>query len=215
MARSFNGTSDYLTSEDSTDLPSVVPLTLAAWFRSTSTTVTQNIISLDTVDNTGGFRLLASGNTAGDPITANHRSGSVAANANTTTGYTANTWYHACGVFTGNASRTAYINGGSSATNTTSKSAITIDRVDMGANYNGSAYASQLMSGRIAEAAVWNVALSAAEVSALASGVSPRLIRPSALRFYAPLVGDPIDLRRGIAITNSGTTLADHTRRIG
>jgi len=215
MARLFNGTSDYLASEDSTDLPSTVPLTLAAWFRSTSITVTQNIISLDTVDNTGGFRLLASGNTAGDPVTANHRSSSTPANANTSTGYTANTWYHACGVFTGNANRTAYINGGSPGNNTTSKSAITIDRVDMGMNYNGSTYSSQPLSGRIAEAAVWNVALNVDEIAALASGVSPRLIRPSALRFYAPLVGDPIDLRRGLAITNSGTTLADHTRRIG
>lgn len=215
MARLFNGTSDYLTSEDSTNLPSAVPLTLAAWFRSTSTTATQNIISLDTVDNTGGFRLLASGNASGDPVTANHRSSSSPANANTTTGYTANTWYHACGVFTSNSSRTAYINGGSSATNTSVRTAITVDRVDMGANYTGSAYTSQIFTGRIAEAAVWNVALTAAEVSALASGVSPRLIRPSALRFYAPLVGDPIDLRRGLAITDTGTTLADHTRRIG
>lgn len=215
MARLFNGTSDYLVSEDSTNLPSVVPLTLAAWFRSTTTGSTQNIISLDTVDNSGGFRLLAAGAVAGDPVSANHRSGSSPANANTTTGFTANTWYHACGVFTSNSSRTAYINGGSSGSNTTSKSTISIDRVDMGANYTGSAYTSQLFSGRIAEAAVWNVALNTDEISALASGVSPRLIRPSALRFYAPLVGDPIDLRRGLAITNSGTTLADHTRRIG
>jgi|SRR5215831_10134457 len=43
--------------------------------------------------------------------------------------------------------------------------------------------------GRIAEAAVWNVALSNAEIAALAAGVSPAYFRRSNLVFYVPIYG--------------------------
>lgn len=43
--------------------------------------------------------------------------------------------------------------------------------------------------GRVAEAAIWNVALTASEVAALAKGVSPLQIRPASLQAYWPLIG--------------------------
>jgi hypothetical protein len=46
------------------------------------------------------------------------------------------------------------------------------------------------MNGRIAEAGIWNVALSDREVAALASGVHPARMRPDALVAYWPLWGD-------------------------
>ena len=45
------------------------------------------------------------------------------------------------------------------------------------------------MSGHIAEAAIWNVALTAAEVTVLAKGVSPLFIRRQNLVAYWPLYG--------------------------
>lgn len=50
-----------------------------------------------------------------------------------------------------------------------------------------------MFDGKIAEVAIWDAALSAAELAALAKGVSPLLIRPANLKGYWPLwgVGSP------------------------
>ena len=45
------------------------------------------------------------------------------------------------------------------------------------------------MNGRIAEVAIWSVALTAGEHTALAAGVSPLLIRPASLLGYWPIWG--------------------------
>lgn len=76
------------------------------------------------------------------------------------------------------------------------------------------------VNGAVAEAAVWNVVLDATERAALAAGVCPLLIRPSALVFYSALdgrraigiVGSPGANRTGITATVSGAIFADHPR---
>ena len=54
--------------------------------------------------------------------------------------------------------------------------------------------------GSLAEAAIWNAALSDAEVAALATGVSPLLVRPGSLVFYAPLARDLLDRVGGLQL---------------
>ena len=67
--------------------------------------------------------------------------------------------------------------------------------------------------GLIAEAAVYNAALTAAEVASLAKGMTPDKIRPQNLVYYAPLVRDLIDQKGGVTITNNnGATVANHPR---
>jgi hypothetical protein len=46
------------------------------------------------------------------------------------------------------------------------------------------------MSGNVAEPAIWNVALTGAEISSLAAGYSPELIRPASLIAYSQLFGN-------------------------
>lgn len=58
--------------------------------------------------------------------------------------------------------------------------------------------------GKIAEVAIWNVALTAPEIYRLYRGASPRGIRQSNLRFYDPLRGAPVDRISG----RVGTTVA-------
>ena len=65
-----------------------------------------------------------------------------------------------------------------------------------------------------AGAGIWNVALTAAEIASLAKGFSPRLIRPQSLAFYAPLIRETLDIRGGLTLTDSGSTVADHPRII-
>ena len=66
-------------------------------------------------------------------------------------------------------------------------------------------------NGNIAEVAIYNTTLSAAEVASLADGMTPDKVSPQGLVLYAPLVRDLIDLK-GNTLTNFSTTVADHPR---
>lgn len=71
--------------------------------------------------------------------------------------------------------------------------------------------------GSLAEIALWNVYLTAAEQATLSRGFSPLFVRPSALVFYAPLIGrnsPETDLRGGLTGTVTGATTGAHPRII-
>lgn len=212
MAYDFNGTSDYM--EATAGAVTAVPLTLAAWFY-TSTAANPSIMSV--AASAGGHRwsLVAAGAVAGDPIRAFTESGGTTNSADTTSGWSNNTWTHACAVFSANNNRRAYINGGSEGTNTTTRTptAGLIDRTTIGSSYT-SAGARASFPGRVAEACVWNAALTIPEIEALARGVRPSLIRPQNLVFYTPIVREAIDISRGLSLTVSGASVIEHPRRI-
>lgn len=195
------------------------PLTMACWFNSDDATIAQVLMALsNTGATTGAYLLRALGNTAGDPVAATKQNDAgTTQGVSTTTGYSVNTWHHACGVFTSDTARTAYIDGGSSATvSTPSISDPTADAFNIGAWQDSAGY-KQYMSGMIAHAAIWNAALTAAEVASLAKGMDPRQIRPESLIAYWPLVGKAapeIDIVGGYGLTlsTSAPTAAAHPR---
>lgn len=79
--------------------------------------------------------------------------------------------------------------------------------------YSGSS--ANNFNGTIAEAGIWNVALTDDEILGLARGFTPNQIRPQSLQLYAPLVRNLIDVRGGRAIANvNGATVATHPRVI-
>lgn len=70
--------------------------------------------------------------------------------------------------------------------------------------------------GDVAEFAIWNRVLTAAEAAILGDGFSPLFI-PNGLVFYTPLIGrtsPEIELRYGSSGTVSGAVVADHPRII-
>ncbi len=78
---------------------------------------------------------------------------------------------------------------------------------------NGRNGANNLSSFSTAEVGIWNAALTAAEVAALAKGMTCDKVRPQSLVFYAPLVRDLVDQKGGLTITNNnGATVANHPR---
>lgn len=194
---------------------SSTPLTLACWFNSTNTTGVQALICVNATATSDRHVLYARGDVAGDPVrmqSADNTGGS--GNATTTTGYSSGVWTHACGVVSSNTSRTAYINGGSSGTDSTSvvvspaiQASIGVQRFvifPLGAGFT---------TGQIAEVGIWSAALTAAEIASLAKGMTCDKVRPQSLVFYAPLVRDLIDPKGGLTITNNnGATVADHPR---
>lgn len=74
----------------------------------------------------------------------------------------------------------------------------------------------QFFEGLLAEWGMWNVALSQAEIQALAKGVSPLFIRPQNLLMYIPLIRDnDNDLVGGLNFSALGVpTIAEHPRII-
>jgi hypothetical protein len=126
---------------------------------------------------------------------------------------TANEWTHLAGVFTSSSSRSVYANGALQGTATTTISSInSFTRATIAADIDGGAIGTY-WGGSIAEVGVWNVALTADEVSSLGRGVTCDQVRPQSLVFYAPLIRNIADMARGVTLTNVNTaTVSDHPR---
>jgi hypothetical protein len=177
---------------------------MACWFKTTALAGNQSPLCLDdgTTSNFFLLRINASGNVI---ATCPPTGSAVTAGA-----LSAGGWAHCAAVFASTTSRTAYLNGVASTADTSSQAtgAVSATRV-------GSVAGIQFADGDVAEAAIWNIALSTADLAVLALGVSPLCVRPDALVFYAPLLGvnsPEIELvgRRGLTVT--GATPAPHAR---
>jgi len=181
MARLFDdASSQYL--EISKAIVSSYPLTMACWFNSNDLTTGQTLICIgDTATDANFFRLTAQGNAAGDPLRAQSSSPTANRFWDTTTGYSANTLHHAAAVFTSASSLQSFIDGdGSGAYGSSANPTPTgLDTTSIGRR--GVLTPIQYMSGHIAEAGIWNVALTQAEIDLLAAGHPPSDIRPSNL----------------------------------
>jgi hypothetical protein len=192
MARAFDDAStEYLRS--STFSRVSLPVTLAAWVYSDDITKHQRPISLiDAADGTYDYiGLQMRGNETGDPVSALQQYVAAAGISKSGSGFSANTWHHLTGVFASNDSRTVYFDGAAGTENTTSITGNGYTRIEIGRVAQGDEGSpTQYMSGNVAEAAAWDVALTAAEISSLADGYSPELIRPTSLIAYWQLFGN-------------------------
>lgn len=217
MARDLTGNAfgttatDYL--QNTNAVISALPCTLAAWGYADFEDGTPKAGALLSVGGTGTTERLAiymRAETSNNVVGASHKDATTNGEAFSTTERSINTWHHVCGVFNSTTSRDIYLDGGSKGSNTTSVSLPTLDDTRIGCLNNSGA----AISGYVAEAAIWNVALTAAEISALASGYSPLLIRPGSLVYYPQLIGrisPEIDIVGGYDMTLNGSpTTANH-----
>ena len=210
MARNFVGDNTTVLRRTGAVL-STHPITMAAWIRQTNI-IAQNqvIIAInDTTSNLNGW-VLRSLPTSGF-LSVSYGTGTFGT-ATTSVAVTAGQWNHVAAVCPSSASRTAYLNGVASTTDTTAVGGTPVPTETNIAVWQG---VGQYFNGSIAEAGIWNVALDSAELVALAAGISPALVRPSALVAYYPLLGatspEP-DLMRGQNLTVTGATASAHCR---
>lgn len=206
MARAFDdGSNQYLRNANA--VITGTPATFACWFNTNDDTINQALMSISNQSDTWAL-LAIRGDYAGNNISAEIRENAVYEKALSSTGFTANTWYHACGVFVSNLERHAFLNGGGKGSDVDDADLLTPDQTLIGLKYVTSAP----MSGLIAEAAIWNAALIDAEVAALAAGFSPRFVRPQNLVAYWPLIRDEDQDRvGGFDLTPvNGPTIAPH-----
>ena len=182
-----------------TNVPaSVEPLTLAGWLSFPATpTANSNgyCIALSSDATTPSFFMLKGGTDGSNNLNALAVVAATSGSPNQTVISTssgiaaaANVWFHVCGVFTSNTARAAFLNGGFKGTGATSVQPLSITVTAMGGLWVPSftiASGDALLC--MADVAVWNVALTDAEVAALGRGMSPLFVRPSALQAYWPL----------------------------
>lgn len=187
------------------------PLTISAWFKYPSTGANQTIAGVNAV-GTGSTHSLRLAVNASNFLAATAVVNATAYSSLYTGSYTPDSISHGCAVFASSTSRTAYLNGIAATSSTTSATPSGINQLQIGAHVaaaGGQAYA----NGWVAEVGFWSAALSASEITSLANGASPRLVRPQSLIFYAPLIRDLVDVRGGLSISNiNSATVTDHPR---
>lgn len=211
MARLFDDASNEYLIKTPAILTSV-PITMACWFNSNDITVSQILMAISDDAADSDYHLLATlDNIAGNPLyIATARSS--AAFAQTALGYSINTWHHACGIFAAVDDRRVYLDGGNKATNGDSRTPVSLDNTTIGILQQFTPFGH--MSGLIAEAAIWNIALTDAEVLILANGYSPLFVHPQNLVAYWPLIRGLNDRVGGYNLTATGTIASPHCRII-
>lgn len=212
MARSFDAEGEALYVGSA--VLSALPISMACWFNVDNITGRNTLMTIDysVTGNYRHLRMVANGFVASDPLQAIQLGATASTNANAYS-YSANVWQHGCAVFTSTTRRDIYLNGGTTGGNTNNSGAITpLDRTLIAAwgftagGYNNTAI------GSIAEAAIWDIALSSTDALLLSKGVSPLMVQPQNLVLYMPLVRDnDTDLIGGLTMTAVGTPgIADH-----
>lgn len=191
------------------------PFTMAGWIYPIAVTDKMTLLSIGKANVADEFWVLyVRANFPGDLIRFQAKS-YYAREAITSTGVTVNTWHHICGVEAASNDRAAYIDGGSKGTNAGSCTPTGVTRTTIGVTADSTQ--AFWMNGRVFWPAIWNVALTDDEVALLAAGVSPLLVRPSALAAFWPLEpqdsGGLGDMIGGYDLTASGTSPAGNPDR--
>lgn len=213
MAGTFtNATSEYL--ETAFSGVTGVPLSVSLWAQAVDVEIEYTMWFLGDKDSHADWFRLYTRDGVGN-VRFQKRDGSGLSHAESG-GMTNGTWHQVGAVSSAADSYFAYTDGSPSDEQTTSRTPANVDRISIGRL--GDASPEQYWDGLIAEVAVWNVALTTAEMAILADGYAAPFVRPDALVFYAPLIsvtGDEPDLVGGLILTNNNTvTDANHPRII-
>lgn len=166
MARSNTGSSaNYLSNTSA--VVTILPITIAGWYKSASLTTAQSICILGSSPSNDYVNLEFDGSNSyghgpgkllADPGGATNESYSIATIADTTT------WHHCCAVFTSSTSRTVYLDGVAG-----TSSSVSIPLVTPTTTYLGIFPPSfSVLNGAISDVSIWNIALTQDEISSLA-----------------------------------------------
>lgn len=216
MARQFNGSSDVLELA-SAAIVTAYPFTISAWFHldQLPSTAGDEMAIFQIDDGTGNlnFWTLRADDTA-DKLQFNSRlNGGTVGVAETANSVSATAWQHAFVIAASATDRTAVLNGdtGNEGTDTSNVTPASIDRTQIGRQ----GVQNNFFDGRLAEVAVWNIALTEAEGVALSKRFSPALIRPGSIVAYWKIIGrlspEPNYWDGGNNLAVTGTAVAEHS----
>lgn len=200
MAYAFNGTNQWMSTSSAP--VTNIPFSMSARFKKTGTAVKNGLFLRQSTTALAGFYF-----GSGQTVRGYFQTGAIADWSLGT--YTTGQDTHVCITASSTTSRAGYLAGGSAVTNTTAVTLPNMTSLHIGV-FDGVA---PFFDGDLSEVAMWNEALTQSEVDALAKGAAAYLVRPHALRFYAPMIRDLTDIRGGLAITNTNSaTVTTHPR---
>lgn len=163
------------------------PLSKACWFNPNAFTTEMILLSLyDGPGSNDRFLLAFRGDQAGDPVAAMTTSNVTGVALSIAGVGGISQWAHAAAVFAAADDRRAFFNGGNKGTNADSKIPAGIAQTNIGRQ--NASQGPFYFSGSIAEAAIWNAALTDYEVYLHSTGIPAIFIRPQNLAAYWPLV---------------------------
>lgn len=201
MSRRFVSASSQILSIGSTPI-TAAPLTLAGW----AMPIADTQITICQISNGGTsnfFQLFASPS-SGVAAVARASSSSTDSSWNAPL----NVWTHCAAVFASSTNRRAFTNALNLGVSTTSRVPSGLTTIQVGRGGSSSLYG----TGLIALPAIWNAALTDAEVLMLAQGTHPTLIRPKNLVAFWPLntPGQSVEYewKRRFDLTVTGATPA-------
>jgi hypothetical protein len=203
MARAFDAAQDEtLVVDEAVVSTTGFVATMAIWANVTSATASQHLMVESIYNGTGAFHsmYIINGTVRVFSWNGGVGGGSHIAEAITTgNNYTANNWFHGCGVFAASDSRAVYIHGANKGTSSDDSFFGGATHTAVGTLYRNDNPAAHV-TGKLAWPAIWNVALTDAEVASLAAGAYPPTIRPGSLVSFWPLGGfDTHETDGGIA----------------
>lgn len=160
------------------------PCTMAIWARSTAAADTIGLMGLTASGSDTermGMRIQG-----GNQFHAESRSGGTFPTASIA-GVTLNTWMHFCAVWASTSSRRCYLNGTEGTVESTLVTPLSLATTFI-ARYTGGTGGLE-MNGQLCEAAIWNIALSASEITTIASGLRHKWMQPGNLISYVVING--------------------------
>lgn len=216
MAYDFDGTADYM---EGAITALNVPLTLSCWMNSDVTNAAKILLAVaagSILSGSTASQSLSIRTTAAAQVQAVTAAGNGSNNSQSAGTFTANTWNHVVGRFASTSSRIVYLNGTKATESTiTRATGGTLSNLLIARGSGGTYFPSAPFNGRLAELAVWSVALDDDEIISLYDGVKPTSIRPQSLEYYVPIVRNINDPVGGISLTSTSPTVSAHTRRYG
>ena len=223
MAREFDSAlSQYL--EDGAVAVAAPPLAMVCWFNSNDIVNAYCFMSLcGAASDVNNIALYAQGAVGGDPLRLQMNDGGGWAIADTTAGFAAGTWHHACGIWVGNLERRVLIDGANKGVNTDAANP-TVNRTGIGVMCRATRVS--FFDGLVAEAAVYDLSVWPGATDSdkadnfekilpsLAAGYSPRFYTLGLVGYW-PLYRDDIDIVGGRDLTPfNGPTVIAHPRII-
>lgn len=187
MSRRFVSTSSQYATLANAVWSNTFPVTISIWAYPDSL---GNRIAFGLQDTlqSGARSVRLQQRTATDILRAEHRDGvATPAQAVSTGTYNLSAWNSFAGVFSNNASRTVYLNGGNSSTDTASvPNAMATNKVSIGV-LESSGAPTAFFNGRLGHGAIHDAALNPDEMGAIGKGINPFRVRTSNVLAYWPL----------------------------
>jgi hypothetical protein len=185
-ARDFNGSTQFL--DTGSAIVSAADFTISLWANRDAliSTTEERMIAISDASSTDeyGFYTLEVAGT--DYIIFKAYDGSGHSGAYTVSPPVGE-WHHYVAIEDGD-SRNVYYDGAAGTANNDTVTLTGLDETTIGcAQLSGGT--NYHFNGQIAEVAIWNVILSASEITMLSLGVSPLFVRPQSLVSYWPIIG--------------------------